>query len=101
MHRRLRHLKVIIAILFITNSIIVELDSTREEASLLQNDLKVMDKGYHELQRRYYQLRATMNNMRSNEQTIKTSIRNYEKLLIDEQERGKALKSSVQSQTEK
>ena len=80
---------------------IAELDSTREEASLLQNDLKVMDKGYHELQKRYYQLRTTMDNMRSNEQAIKTRIRNYEKLLTDEQERYKLLKASVKSQTEK
>ena len=60
-----------------------------------------MDKGYHELQKRYYQLRTTMDNMRSNEQAIKTRIRNYEKLLTDEQERYKLLKASVKSQTEK
>ena len=56
---------------------------------------------YHELQKRYYQLRTTMDNMRSNEQAIKTRIRNYEKLLVDEQERYKSLKASVQSQTKK
>ena len=83
------------------STFIAELDSTREEASLLQNDLKVMDKGYHELQKRYYQLRTTMDNMRSNEQAIKTRIRNYEKLLVDEQERYKSLKASVQAQTKK
>ena len=87
--------------LYLKSTFIAELDSTREEASLLQNDLKVMDKGYHELQKRYYQLRTTMDNMRSNEQAIKTRIRNYEKLLVDEQERYKSLKASVQAQTKK
>ena len=74
------------------------IDSIKDESSALRDDLKLMDKSYHDLQQRYYQLRTVGENMRANEQQMKKACDMYEQRLNQEQERYKLLKSNARNQ---
>ena len=57
-----------------------------------------MDKGYNDLQTRFYRLRTMIEDMRTNEQRLKGICRKYEERLISEQQRYKMLLDSTKHQ---
>lgn len=75
-----------------------ELAATTCDRDALQGDMKGMDKGYHDLQTRFYRLRTMIEDMRSNEQRLKGICRKYEERLTAEQERYRMLLLATKDQ---
>ena len=65
---------------------------------LFEGDMRGMDKGYNDLQTRFYRLRTMIEDMRTNEQRLKGICRKYEERLINEQQRYKMLFDSTKHQ---
>lgn len=76
----------------------MELAETASDRDALQGDMKGMDKGYHDLQTRFYRLRTMIEDMRSNEQRLKGVCRKYEERLVAEQERYRLLLLTTKDQ---
>ena len=75
-----------------------DLQKLQSKNTPLKGDMRGMDKGYNDLQTRFYRLRTMIEDMRSNEQRLKGICRKYEERLISEQERYRSLLDSTKHQ---
>lgn len=83
------------------NQMAKEVASAMDDRDALQDDMKSLDRGYHDLQARYFRLRTAIEDMRSNEQRLKDMCKQYEQRVINEQERYRILNESSKKELRK
>lgn len=73
------------------DTLIDELSAAIIDRDTLQDDIKRLDHGYNDLQRRYMRLRTVVEDMRSNEMRMRHMCVQYEQRLRNEHERYRGL----------
>merc|ERR1712157_79163 len=83
------------------NQMAKEVASAMEDRDALQDDMKSLDRGYHDLQARYFRQKTVIDDLRSNEQRLKEMMKQYEQRVINERERYRILNESSKKELRK
>ena len=83
------------------NQMAKEVASAMEDRDALQDDMKSLDRGHHDLQARYFRQKTVIDDLRSNEQRLKEMMKQYEQRVINERERYRILNESSKKELRK